>query len=1463
MAHRKQLGAPLALATALLFLAPALLSAPAAALTVTTFEDGTTSRVVTLVSANATDNATRLSVLKDSRVVSASLHAASVLDSAGLGPSDVRVFAATPSPSQQIWGFSGTGYGGLGTQTLYSDGSSTQFFDADGQAPATFNTSVLLPLGANVTSTYLRLENGRYDAGFLPPVPLNHTTGPLFSGQINMNGSAVPYLVDIDADGDLDLYAGGGWVNGSDYRSSGPKFFRNVGNASSYRFAQDPTGNQYLDPYWYHRPALADLDGDGDFEITLMGGSSSSDSYIWLWKNFGTIYSPSWGWNGTVFLNMTSDSKAVPTYADLDGDGDMDLVIGEQEGRLTMYENIGSATRPVWQFLNLFRAIDVGSYAAPNFADYDGDGDLDLVIGNETDLTGTANTFNTSRIRLWENVGTRTSPSFQLSDAFDGLPVPAGGNWSRPSPFLADMDADGDLDMIVGDWEGRFWYYEGRASWPSNITVDVGADGVVEATLPGGGPGYANITNLAAAFNYFLNLPGAYLPDAWGNAMVQIPLSVTTQTDGLIWLHRLYLRYAYDATTPDFAGLLDAARAAGTPSMAGTVSVPLLVAAGSPGSLRLHTPRVELDLAPTFQPPTSMPALDEDTRAPNLLDLATVFSDDFTGAINLTYAVVANSAQGTIGAAASGRWLDIDASTGAANDNWNGYLNVTVRATDARGLFTDGTITVWVRPVNDAPTLSPLVGTHSLYEDEPWQIFPQGEDVDGDPLTWSLSSFPGGPQINATTGAVHWTPTSAHVGEHTIRVTVSDGALSASADILLIVHATNDPPLLLPFPTVTVEEGVPFSFDLAPYIVDDDPLAELTIAIQANHTSLAGTVISGTIPVGLGIQVEKVHVQVTDPDGETARGTLALVIVPAGPRLALVGVPDLQVVESVPKTLDITPYVKNAKALANVTLSEDSPYATVAGLRVTFLVPVGTPEDVLTVRLTVSEGDATASWTILVTVVRLGSTLLLADLPDVDVIEGVEVVVDLRPYLHNVLDWGALAVESSSPRAWVTGTALHLLYPSSYAPPSELVTLTAREGSASSSDALVVFVHRQGQVLTVDPLPAVTVLEGEPYSFSLSPYIRGADPLSDVTVAADSAHATTEGLVVTLLYPKGSGLAADHIVVTTRFRGRSFASVLEVTVLPWQDAFLFGGVPNVIVVAGVPLTLALSPYLHNLGERPLSAVQVTASSPRVSVGAGPALTFLYDGSWEGRSEVVEVSATLDGVTRRQSIEVRVRPQGTGLGLAPLPDQQAREDEPLAFDVAPFVLNMPPGGVTVLADSSFATVSGTVVTFLFPQGADAVHVWITVMGGADAAQGLLVVRVEAVNDAPRLVGTLQDQSARVGDRVVFDLSHLFDDEESGADLILQASDSRVVIDAEARIATFLVPAEGVFEIVFTAVDPVDGDLTVSAPAVSVTGRATPTPHAPEAGLGLAWLFLLVAAVAGAVLYLRWRGRRPAD
>ena len=106
-------------------------------------------------------------------------------------------------------------------------------------------------------------------------------------------------------------------------------------------------------------------------------------------------------------IDVGRDSS--PAFADIDNDGDLDLVVGEYEGELKYYENVGGATAPAYVLrsgdADPFEGIDVGDYSTPVLADVDGDGDLDLVVGAKD---GTVSYF--------KNTGSLTSPDFEKKE---------------------------------------------------------------------------------------------------------------------------------------------------------------------------------------------------------------------------------------------------------------------------------------------------------------------------------------------------------------------------------------------------------------------------------------------------------------------------------------------------------------------------------------------------------------------------------------------------------------------------------------------------------------------------------------------------------------------------------------------------------------------------------------------------------------------------------------------------------------------------------------------------------------------------------------------------------------------------------------------------------------------------------------------------------------------------------------
>ncbi len=284
-------------------------------------------------------------------------------------------------------------------------------------------------------------------------------------GLSSMPYTAQPAFADLDNDGDLDLLVGKYvFEYSAPYETGRLEYFENTGSASDPSFAS-PVENPFglSSTYYYAMPAFADLDNDGDMDLMV------SDYYNGLhyFENTGTVSEPAFAdpilnpfnieFNFSFFLFPI-------TFADIDNDGDMDLFAGESylgyasfNGNIQYFENTGTAADPT------FTSPVENPFGLTNTFFLacptlaDLDGDGDLDLIVGEGLISGTSNPYDGNFQYFENTGTANDPAFA-----DPVLNPFGlvsTNYLALATFV-DLDNDGDFDLLVGEYYGALEYYE-------------------------------------------------------------------------------------------------------------------------------------------------------------------------------------------------------------------------------------------------------------------------------------------------------------------------------------------------------------------------------------------------------------------------------------------------------------------------------------------------------------------------------------------------------------------------------------------------------------------------------------------------------------------------------------------------------------------------------------------------------------------------------------------------------------------------------------------------------------------------------------------------------------------------------------------------------------------------------------------------------------------------------------------
>lgn len=315
---------------------------------------------------------------------------------------------------------------------------------------------------------------------------------------VNVGGpiNSTPAVGDIDGDGDPEVVVTVGGDVGDMHHDGGVKAYDHEGNGVApgepLWFFQS---HDLLSPHpWadgvFSSPTLCDVDRDGDMEIAFGGW----DQRIYLLDHDGNSLWNTPGWGAGYFAQDTVWSTAA--CADLNRDGYPEIIIGgDMTGNGTLLD--GTPTQD-GGLLFVFdkdgnvlarRYIPEAIYASPAVGDLDGDGDLEIVSGTSWAWYYYHGFTDKSYVYVFETDHVFDS-SMHYSNP-DKLPHAEG--WPQEtdypgfsSPALADLDGNGDLEIVIGTsdpyhdsgdgvmGEGMVyaWHHDGQlvSGWPVSPT---------------------------------------------------------------------------------------------------------------------------------------------------------------------------------------------------------------------------------------------------------------------------------------------------------------------------------------------------------------------------------------------------------------------------------------------------------------------------------------------------------------------------------------------------------------------------------------------------------------------------------------------------------------------------------------------------------------------------------------------------------------------------------------------------------------------------------------------------------------------------------------------------------------------------------------------------------------------------------------------------------------------------------
>lgn len=339
-------------------------------------------------------------------------------------------------------------------------GSAELCMDLDGDGDKEFitgdiafnNLTMLTNGGTPTNSNFVKIDVA-FPASNNSTIPVDMTIFPC------------PFSVDADGDGLKDLLVSPNATNACENFNS-VAYYKNTGSNSVPVFQHIQNNllqDQQIDLGEGAYPVFFDYNNDGLQDLFIGNYGYYGVPFqpkIALFKNTGSLTDPRFELITRDYDNLNASGlvNMVPTFGDLDGDGDADMIIGDYVGNLHYFQNTaasGAEAKFVLLQTKLKNSknflIDVGDFAVPQIVDMDNDGKNDLIIGGRN-----------GKVAYYHNTGTGTTvPVFDSITVFLGqISVSNPTNTSKYSYPFVFKDKSGVTKMLIGSVDGTVYLYD-------------------------------------------------------------------------------------------------------------------------------------------------------------------------------------------------------------------------------------------------------------------------------------------------------------------------------------------------------------------------------------------------------------------------------------------------------------------------------------------------------------------------------------------------------------------------------------------------------------------------------------------------------------------------------------------------------------------------------------------------------------------------------------------------------------------------------------------------------------------------------------------------------------------------------------------------------------------------------------------------------------------------------------------